>query len=171
VTVFQVPDLSGDLQVDASGNISMPLVGAVKAADRTVAELEADLKSKLGEKYLQHPDVSVSVKDAAGRKVTVDGSVKLPGMYSIFGPTSLLQAVAMAHGEDENANPHRVAIFRQIQGQRMAAAFDLTRIRHGLDQDPPIYSGDVVVVDGSKTKEAERQLLNSIPLLSLFRPF
>jgi polysaccharide export outer membrane protein len=92
-------------------------------------------------------------------------------MFPVNGPMTLIQAIARAKGTDDNANPRRVAIFRQIQGQRMAAAFDLTDIRRGKVEDPRVYSGDIVVVDGSRVKEIQRQVLQSIPLLSLFRPF
>jgi polysaccharide export outer membrane protein len=83
----------------------------------------------------------------------------------------LIQAIAAAGGPTENANPRRVAIFRQIGGQRQAAAFDLTDIRRGQAADPQVYAGDIIVVDGSATKEAQRQILNSLPILSIFRPF
>ena len=77
----------------------------------------------------------------------------------------------MAKGTSEDANPRRVAVFRVIGGQRQAAAFDLTAIRRGQSQDPQIYPGDIVVVDGSSVKSAQKQILQSIPLLALFRPF
>jgi polysaccharide export outer membrane protein len=64
-----------------------------------------------------------------------------------------------------------VAVFRTIDGQREAAAFDLTSIRRGEANDPAIYPGDIVVVDGSKIKEVERQVLASVPLLAIFKPF
>ena len=71
----------------------------------------------------------------------------------------------MARGTDENANPRRVAIFRTIEGQRMAAAFDLVSIRRGQMEDPRIYSGDIVVVDGSKIKApCSARSLSAIPL-------
>ena len=68
------------------------------------------------------------------------------------------------------ANPKRVAIFRQIDGRRMAAAFDLTEIRRGKSADPAVYRGDIVVVDGSGIKEMQSQLMQTIPILGLFNP-
>jgi polysaccharide export outer membrane protein len=62
-----------------------------------------------------------------------------------------------------------VAVFRTIDGRRAAAAFDLTSIRRGEAKDPPIYPGDVVVVDGSKVKETEKQLFQALPLLYVFQ--
>lgn len=171
VRVFKMADLTGDYEVDLTGKISMPLIGEISAIDLTTAELDQRLTAKLGEKYLENPDISVGIKSSTRRSVTVDGSVGKSGTFSINGPTTLIQAIAAAGGVSENGNPRRVAVFRQIGGQRQAAAFDLTSIRRGQAPDPPVYAGDIIVVDGSATKAAQRQILNSLPILSIFRPF
>lgn len=171
VKVFKMPDLSGDYEVDLLGQIAMPLVGNVKAADLTTAELDARLTERFGAKYLENPDVLVGVKSSTRAAVTVDGSVTKSGAIPVAGSMTLMQAVAQAGGTTENANPRRVAIFRQIDGQRQAAAFDLLAIRRGQDPDPRVYPGDIIVVDGSATKALHRQILNGLPLLSIFRPF
>lgn len=171
IDVFQVDDLSGEYSVDLVGNIAMPLIGNVKAVDLTTPELQKLLATRLGEKYLQNPDVSVGVKSSTRNNITIDGSVRQPGMFPITGPVTLIQAIAMARGTDDNANPRRVAIFRQIQGQRMAAAFDLTSIRRGENEDPQVYAGDIIVVDGSRVRAIQREILTALPVLSVFRPF
>lgn len=171
VRVFKMTDLTGDYEVDLTGKISMPLIGEVSAIDLTTAELDQRLSAKLGEKYLENPDISVGIKSSTRRSVTVDGSVGKSGTFAVNGPTSLIQAIAAAGGISENGNPRRVAIFRQIGGQRQAAAFDLTSIRRGEAPDPQVYAGDIIVVDGSSTKAAQRQILNTLPILSIFRPF
>jgi polysaccharide export outer membrane protein len=149
----------------------MPLIGDVQAAGRTPQELSEVLTAKLGAKYLEHPDISVAIKSSAGRNLTVDGSVAKAGAYPVLGAMTLIQAVALAGGTTDDANARRVAIFRTIDGKREAAAFDLTSIRHGEMPDPPVYAGDIIVVDGSKVKATERQILQSVPFLGLFRPF
>ncbi len=171
VKVFKMPDLSGDYEVDLAGQISLPLIGEVPAVELTTAELDRRLTEKLGERYLENPDVSVGVKASTRRSVTVDGAVNKSGSYPVNGPLTLMQAVATAGGTNAEANARRVAVFRQIGGKRQAAAFDLVSIRRGQSEDPPIYPGDIVVVDGSSIKAAQKQILNSIPLLSIFRPF
>lgn len=168
LTVFQVPDLTHDYTIDLSGRMTMPLVGSISAIGLSTTELAALVQTKLAERYLQNPDVTVTLKESARRVVTVDGSVRMPGIYPAVGPLTLLQTVALARGTDDLANPHRVAIFRTIGGKRMAAAFDLTSIRRGKDQDPPVYAGDTVVVDGSGVKKAQRDVLQSLPLASIF---
>lgn len=171
INVFQVQDLSGDFEVDLTGNIAMPLIGDVKAVDKTTQQLRTELVRRLGAKYLQNPDVSVAVKSSTRRSVTLDGAVRRPGIFPVTGQLTLLQAVAMGGGTDENANPRRVAVFRQIGGERMAAAFDLTSIRRGEAEDPKIYSGDIIVVDGSTVKAVQRELLQAIPIIGFFGRF
>ena len=170
VKVFKMEDLSGDYDVDLAGNISLPLIGQIEAANLTTAQLDDQLTQKLGSKYLEHPDVSVAIKASTAHVVTVDGAVREGGSYPVAGPISLIQAVAMAKGTSEDANARRVAVFRTIGGQRQAAAFDLTSIRRGQAPDPQIFPGDIVVVDGSSVKATQKQILQSIPLLSIFGP-
>lgn len=171
IMVFQVPDLSGDFEVDLTGHVALPLLGNVKAVDITTAELDRRLTQQLGAKYLQSPDVSVGVKSSTRRNVTVDGSVRQPGVFPVNGPMTLMQVIAMARGTDDNANPRRVAIFRQIEGKRAAAAFDLVSIRRGQMEDPKIYSGDIIVVDGSNVRAIQREILTALPVLGLFNSF
>jgi polysaccharide export outer membrane protein len=170
IKVFKMDDLSGDYDVDLAGNISLPLVGQIQAANLTTAQLDDVLTQKLGAKYLEHPDVSVAIKASTAHVVTIDGAVKEGGSFPVAGPISLIQAVAMAKGTTEDANARRVAVFRTIGGKRQAAAFDLTSIRRGEAPDPQIFPGDIVVVDGSRVKAVQKQILQSIPLLAIFGP-
>lgn len=170
VNVFQAEKLSGEYRVDLTGHIAMPLLGNVLAAQKTPVELQVYLEQLLTQELLKNPDVTVGIAEASGSLVTIDGSVKGPGLYPVYGKMTLLQAIALARGLDEFANPKRIAVFRQVDGKRMGAAFDLTTIRDGQDPDPEIYRGDVIVVDGSKTRQALRDMVSGIPLLGLFRP-
>lgn len=170
IKVFKMEDMTGEYEVDLAGHISLPLIGEVDAANMTTAELDTVLTGRLGEKYLENPDVSVALKQSVGRMVTLDGAVREPGSYPVLRSLTLMQAVALAKGVTEDSNPRRIAVFRTIGGKRQAAAFDLTDIRRGQATDPPIYPGDIVVVDGSAIKALQKQLLQTIPLLSIFRP-
>ena len=167
VTVFQVADISHDYAIDQSGRITMPLVGSVDAVGRTTTDLASMIERRLGEKYLRNPNVTVALKETNSH-VTIDGSVRQPGIFPAVGALTLMQAIALARGTDELANPHRVAIFRVIDGKRMAAAFDLINIRRGTEKDPQIYPGDTVIVDGSAIKKTQRDILQALPLTSLF---
>ena len=170
IRVFKMDDLTGEYQVDLTGRVSMPLIGEVAAADMTTAELDSILTRKFGESYLENPDVSVGIKESAARLLTVDGAVENSGAYPVTGELTLMQAVALAGGASQDANLRRVAIFRTIDGQRQAAAFDLVDIRQGQEPDPRVYSGDIIVVDGSSVKATTRQILSGLPFLRIFAP-
>lgn len=171
IKVFKSQDLTGDYDVDLTGRISLPLIGEVEAANLTTSQLDEKLTAALAEKYLEHPDVAVAIKRSTARVVTVDGAVRESGAYPVGGSLGLIQTIAMAKGLTEDANARRVAVFRTIGGKRQAAAFDLTAIRRGEAPDPQIYPGDIVVVDGSSIKAFQKNLLSSLPILSVFRPF
>ena len=171
IKVFKMPDLSGDFEVDLTGQISMPLIGSVTATDYTTAQLDEQLTQRLGAKYLENPDVSVGIKSSTSRNVTVDGAVNKAGGFPVNGPVTLMQAVAQAGGTTAEANIRRVAIFRQIDGKRQAAAFDLASIRRGEMDDPQVYAGDIVIVDGSANKALQRKILSTLPLVNMFIPF
>lgn len=168
VSVFGAPDLDGEYQVDIEGQLRLPLVGTVKALGLTASQLAGELEQSLGERYLQNPEVTVRISEAQKRYVTVDGSVEEPGMYPVEGQLTLLQAVALSGGPTDSANRRRVVIFRQIEGKRHAAAFDLRKIRNGDEIDPMVYANDIVVVDGSEARRTYGDFLRSVPLLALF---
>lgn len=171
VRVFGVDSLSGDQTVDQTGQITMPLIGAVPAAGKTTAELGQQLATQLGERYLASPQVNVTLKSFVAKTVTVEGAVATPGIYPIAGKTSLINTIAMARGTTEDANLKQVIVFRQINGERQAAAFDLTTIRKGTDPDPPIYANDTVVVIDSKNQRTFRAVLQTLPVVGLFTRF
>jgi polysaccharide export outer membrane protein len=172
IDVFQVPDLSRAVQVDGSGMILLPLVGQMPAAGRSVAQLSSDISEALAKTYVKDPLVTVTVKDSQSQRVTVDGAVNQPGIFPLSGPTTLMQAVALAHGPDSKlANLHKVAIFRNFGAQRMVAIYDLAAIRSGKHEDPQVLADDTVVVDTSSGKSFLRDLVGVAPLFSIFYAF
>lgn len=172
ITVFQEPDLTlPNVQVDAAGNVLLPLIGSVVAAGRTTSELSNDIAIKLKTRYLENPQVSVIVISSVSQKVTVDGSVTEPGVYAIQGRTTLLDALAMAKGTTRVAALDQVLIFRQIGGQDQVARFNVADIRNGRQPNPEILGSDVIVVGFSALKGAYRDLLTTAPLIAAFTNF
>lgn len=166
ITVFQVKELTIDkLQVDAGGQILLPLIGSVVAKGKTTSALSAEIASRLSEHYLQSPQVSVTVEEAVSQKVSVEGAVTESGVFELKGRTSLLEAVARAKGFSKNANPHKVTIIRTVNGVPHAASFDLEKISAGKARNPEVIGNDVVIVDGSQTKSAWRGFIEAMPAL------
>lgn len=172
ITVFQVEALSKDYRVDLAGNVALPLIGDVVAVGRTTGELREEIAQRLGARYLRNPNVTVSVKESTSNNITVEGGVRRPGLFPVVGPMTLIQSVALAGGIDpQEGNARRLAIFRRIDGQRMAAAFDLVSIRRGEMPDPEIFPGDIVVVESNTRRSVLQDVLQALPLIALFRPF
>ncbi|HEY5411587.1 MAG TPA: polysaccharide biosynthesis/export family protein [Caulobacteraceae bacterium] len=170
ITVFEVKDLTiSKMQVDASGQILLPLVGAVTAQGKTTGELSSEIARRLASKYLQNPQVSVVVDEAVSQKVSVEGAVAESGVFELKGRTSLLEAVALAKGASKDANLHRVSIVRTVDGRERAATFDLDAIQHGTARDPEIFGNDVIVVGSSKGKEFWHSIVEALPGLIIFQ--
>jgi polysaccharide export outer membrane protein len=169
ISVFKVPELSKSVQVADTGTVNLPLVGAMPAAGKTAEQLERELESKLGAKYLQSPQVTVYVKEFNSQRATIEGSVKNPGVHQLRGKTSLLQLVAMSGGLDQSSDSTAV-VFRQVNGQRSAGKFDIAAIRAGRADDPAILKGDVIVVGESAIKAAFNNVLKALPVAGIFAP-
>ena len=168
VSVFGVQELSKTVRVNSNGQISLPLVGAVMAGGRTIPELEAELARRYADGYLQRPQVTVFIKEFSSQRITMEGAVKEPGIYPITGKTSLLQAIAVAKGLDPLADLGGVVLFRQIDGKKMAAAYDMRELRSGKVEDPQLFGDDIVVVEQSGSKTVLRRFLETIPAFGLF---
>ncbi|MGE4245816.1 MAG: polysaccharide biosynthesis/export family protein [Parvibaculaceae bacterium] len=166
ITVFQVPELSQTVRV-SDNVIVLPLIGKVPAAGRTVPQLQADIASRAS-RYLQSPQVSVNIAQFNSQQITVEGSVRRPGIFPVSSHTTLLQSIALAQGFDPVADPGNVVVFRNVNGQRQAARFDVAEIRGGNASDPTLQSGDVVVVPKNGLRSALQDVLQALPIGSTF---
>lgn len=172
VAVFGEPELTIDkLPVDDAGYIQVPLIGAVQVSGLTPAKASTMIADRLGSRFLRNPQVTLNVVEQAGQIVTVEGQVTKAGAYPVDRETTLLGAIALAQSPTRIAKLDEIVIFRTVNGQRMAARFDLSRIRAGRDPDPQILGGDVVVVGFSQAKSIYRDVLQAAPLFNVFTRF
>lgn len=165
IDVFGVEDLQREIQTDAGGRFSFPLIGVVNASGHTPGEIEQEIEQRLG-RYVRDPQVTVNLSQAVSQVVTVDGEVKNPGLYPVLGNMTLIKAVATAGGTSDLARLEDVVVFRRVQGQRYAALYNLKAIRLGNYQDPEIYPNDVVIVGQSSARRLFRDILAASPLLT-----
>jgi polysaccharide export outer membrane protein len=166
VDVFNVPELSREMQVDASGRISMPLVGTIDARGKTASELARDIEDALRGSYVRNPEVTVNIRSSVSQVVTIDGQVVEPGLYPVTNQMTLLRAVASARGLSEFARENDVVILRTVGGRRMAGLYDVEAIRRGMYDDPPVYANDVVIVGDSPERRMFRDFVAIAPLLA-----
>ena len=166
VDVFNVPDLTREMPVDASGRIAMPLVGTIDARGRTAAELAQAVEVALRGRYVRNPEVTVNIKSSVSQVVTIDGQVIEPGLYPVTNQMTLLRAIASAKGLSEFAHQEDVVILRTVGGRKMAGLYNIAAIRRGAYDDPPIYANDVVVVGDSPQRRLFRDFVSLAPLLA-----
>lgn len=100
--VFGAPELNQTVRVSATGDISLPLGGSVKASSLTAQELQQALEDKL-RVYMNEPHVNVFVASVRSHPVSVLGEVKKPGVFQIRGQKTLLEMLAMAEGLADDA--------------------------------------------------------------------
>jgi polysaccharide export outer membrane protein len=170
VTVFGAPELGREGSVDAAGNFSLPLAGTVVAAGKTPDELASAIADKFRGQYLKNPQVVVNIKTARAQTVTIDGAVREPGVYPVVGKLTLQQAIATAKGASDAANISNVIVFRTVNGQKMAAMFNLRDVRSGRYEDPQIYGNDIIVVGESAFRRFFKDYVSAFPVLGSFIP-
>ncbi|WP_256869129.1 polysaccharide biosynthesis/export family protein [Sphingobium lactosutens] len=167
ISVYHEPDLSlEDAQVSATGMVRMPLIGDVSIGGLTSGEAADVIAGRLGERYLVSPQVTLFVKKAVGRRITLDGEVREPGLYPFDGRLTLSQALALGKGPTRLAGLKQIVVVRRMDGQRQAAMFDLGAIRKGEAPDPEILPGDQVIVGLSRAKAILGGALIAVPVLA-----
>jgi polysaccharide export outer membrane protein len=166
VDVFNVPDLSREMQVDASGRIAMPLAGTIDARGRTADELARAVEGALRGRYVRNPEVTVNIKSSVSQVVTIDGQVAEPGLYPVTNQMTLMRAIASAKGLSEFARQEEVVILRTVNGRKMAGLYDIAAIRRGAYDDPSIYANDVIVVGDSPQRRLFRDFVSLSPIIA-----
>jgi polysaccharide export outer membrane protein len=166
ISVFQVNDLNSAVQVTQDGSVTLPLVGKVQVAGKTAAETEQILAAKLRQKYMQSPQVSVSVK-TYGKRITVSGAVTGPRVIADDGNTTLSQAIANAGGVADIANSERVHVARSNNQHVQDEIYNLDDIQAGKVTDPLLKGGDIVVVEQSGVKVAFKDMAALLPFGAL----
>ncbi len=166
VDVFNVPDLSREMQVDASGRIAMPLAGTIDARGRTAEELASAIGKALRERYVRNPEVTVNIKSSVSQVVTIDGQVVEPGLYPVTNQMTLMRVIASAKGLSEFARQDDVVILRTVGNQRMAGLYNVAQIRRGAYDDPPVFANDVILVGDSPQRRMFRDFVSLSPVLA-----
>ena len=137
VTVFGEDRLSGDYELDATGQISLPLAGTVQASGLTQTELEQALAKKFRSEYLKNPKVTVTITTL--RSFFVTGEVLKPGKYPYENGLNVLTAITTAGGPTYRASRSSVQI--QRGGEPSMRDYPLSSA-----SSVPILPGDVIRV-------------------------
>jgi polysaccharide biosynthesis/export protein len=145
ITVYGAPDLSQHTHVNASGNISMPLIGSVHIAGLTSSEAEGAIENRLRQDHIiNDPQVSLFVKEYTNSEISVAGEVAKPGSYSVLGPHRLFDVLQAAGGPTERATNTVVISHR---GQNQATTYTFSKDPAEMaTSNVDLQPGDTVVV-------------------------
>jgi polysaccharide biosynthesis/export protein len=145
VSVFGAPDLSAELRVSESGNITYPLVGPLSVAGRSPAQVEAMISAHLIEGgFVRDPQVSLLVVEYRSQQVSVLGHVVKPGQYSLQSASTLLSLLAEAGGPINDEAADFATIMRK-DGSK--STVDLAALFNGdPKQNAPVRGGDTIYV-------------------------
>jgi len=131
-------------RVTADGTLRLPLVGAIGVVGLTLDELEREVNARFSQR-VQGIRISVVLEEQAPRFLYIVGEVEQPGRVELIGPTTVMQAIALAGGWRNGGNLRQVVVFRRDQNWRlMALRLDLAG---GLSGRRPIPSDEIWLRD------------------------
>jgi len=137
ITVYNETDLSGTFVVDATGALSLPLIGSLQVSDWDERELEAVLTAIYRkEGYLLDPKINVEVLNF--KQFYILGEVNKPGSYPYVPDLTVLSAVAVGGGFTYRAATDHITVIHEQNGQK---------IHINATGDMPVYPGDTVYVE------------------------
>ncbi len=143
------PELNSKQKIQANGKVSLPTIGDVSAAGKSITSFQSQLSS-LYQPHLQDSTVIVSLETAAAG-VYVSGEVLRPGKIPLDRPMTALEAVMEAGGFSKFANPKKVIVIRNQGGKNQRYVLNMNDALAGMDSRPfYVRTYDVVYVMQSK---------------------
>lgn len=145
----------GTMQVSSEGNVTLPLVGKVKVADKTLVEAGRLLARIIDQDYLVNAEVVIELVESINRsaekkkKAIALGQVRRPGSYE-FPPEkdkiTLLELISLAGGFTEIANVKKIKVIRKAGGKKVSENVNGEALMSGTSPDIEINDGDVINV-------------------------
>jgi polysaccharide biosynthesis/export protein len=147
IDVWREEDLQRTVLVRPDGKFTFPLAGEVVAANRSPAEVQAEVTQKL-RNYIPEAVVTVTVTGIGGNQIYVIGQVADPGMFIMNPRLNVLQALSLAGGMTAFASQNNIIILRSRGGEQETLQFRYDDIARGrnLDQNILLEAGDVIIV-------------------------
>ncbi len=147
IAVWKDETLTKSVVVLPDGKISFPLIGEVKAAGRTLAQLKEEITRKISP-YAPNPTISMEVRQVNSLFIYIIGRVNGPGRFALNVNVDVLQALAMAGGFSPQSKKGTIKIFRREGNNTRIFNFEYDGVVSGkdLDQNIMLRRGDVIVV-------------------------
>ena len=151
ISVWKEEALTKAVTVLPDGEIYFPLIGEIRAAGRTIADIREEIKTKISV-YVPDPTLSVDVRQVNSMIIFVLGRVNNSGRFVVNAKTNVLQGIAMAGGLNPFAKRNDIKVIRQEGGkgagktQTFAFRYDDVADGKNLEQNIWLQRGDVILV-------------------------
>ena len=147
IDVWKEPEISRTIPVRPDGKVSLPLLNDVQAAGLTAIQLSNAIHDGLT-KYLNNPQVTVTVMEINSRRVYITGEVARPGALPLLPNMTVLQALSSGGGFTQFAKLKNIYILRTEEGKQVKLPFNYKEVVKGKNQEQNILllPGDVIVV-------------------------
>lgn len=148
IDVWKEPEISrSGLPVRPDGKISLPLLNDVQAAGLSPLEL-SNLISEGLKKYMNNPQVTVTVLEINSKRVYVTGEVRRPGAFPLLPNMTVLQALSHSGGFTQFARTNKIYVLRNEGGKQVKYPFNYKDIIKGShpEENIELQPGDLIVV-------------------------
>ena len=147
IDVWKEPEISRTIPVRPDGKVSLPLLNDVQAAGLTAIQLSNAIHDGLT-KYLNNPQVTVTVMEINSRRVYITGEVNRPGALPLLPNMTVLQALSSGGGFTQFAKLKNIYVLRTEDGKQVKLPFNYREVVKGKNQEQNIVllPGDVIVV-------------------------
>jgi polysaccharide biosynthesis/export protein len=145
IDVWKEAEITRTIPVRPDGKISLPLLNDVQAAGLTAMQLAGNIRDGLT-KYLNNPQVTVTVVTINSRRIFVTGEVGRSGALPLLPGMTALQALSSAGGFTQFAREKNIYILRTEGGKQTKIPYDYKSVLKGKKEDIVLQPGDVIVV-------------------------
>jgi polysaccharide biosynthesis/export protein len=145
IDVWKEPEITRTIPVRPDGKISLPLLNDVQAAGLTAMQLAGNIREGLT-KFLNNPQVTVTVAQINSRRVFVTGEVSRSGALPLLPGMTVLQALSASGGFTQFAREKNIYILRNENGKQVKHPYNYKDVLKGKAEDAVLQSGDVIVV-------------------------
>ena len=151
------PEYNQTVTVGPDGTVTLKLVGSVKVEGLSLDEATSAIKAKASVP-LNHPELSLTLKEFVKPHFTIYGEVQKPGVYDMHGEVTVLQAIAISGGQKETSKQTQVVLLRKVNGDMAEVKVINTKTMStadGVREDFALKPDDMIIVPKNKLGKLE----------------
>ena len=146
ITLYGVPDFNQHVRVESSGDVSLPMIGAVKVIWLSTEKAERMIEKELKDKgFYNNPQVNVLQQEFGGQGISVMGEVQKPGVYPVLTPRKLFDMLSAAGGTTPKAGQDILISHRTDPGKVQKLTFSSNTDKQ-MEANVDVFPGDTIVI-------------------------